>query len=142
MEAPYPIHDLYIEPLNRTVSTSWRSLTAYAFADHLMKRIGLIELVELSAGDALPSLSRQKADELWTLIAGEVSFEWIDLRENSPTFNASHQVKSDSPLRVLVPFGVQFKVTADRDSSLLRISSHAADLEDIETRSGAEGAEG
>jgi dTDP-4-dehydrorhamnose 3,5-epimerase-like enzyme len=128
VETRYPINDLYIYKLNQDQPGTWRSLKAYAFEDHLLKRIGLVELVELSAGDALPAFIRHQADELWILIEGQAIFSWQDQREASPTFKAAYSLDAESPIRVLVPFGVQFSVAAQTDCVLLRISSHAGDL--------------
>ncbi len=134
MEANYPIHDLYIEMLETVAAASWRSLDTYSFDDHLLKRIGLIEIIEVSAGDSLPEFVRAQADELWTLLEGEAAFHWKDHRKESPTFSATHTLAADSPVRVLVPFGVEFRVSVQSDCTLLRVASHAADLADVQIR--------
>jgi dTDP-4-dehydrorhamnose 3,5-epimerase-like enzyme len=128
VDTRYPINDLYILKLNQDQQETWRSLKAYAFENHLLKRIGLVELVELSAGDTLPAFIRHQADELWILYKGQANFHWQDQRESSPTFKEVYSLDAESPIRVLVPFGVQFSVTAKTYCNLLRISSHAGDL--------------
>jgi hypothetical protein len=128
LKSQFPIHDLYIDQISPGEAENWRSLPAYTFDDHLMKRVGLIEALEMSAGDVLPAFIRSEADELWTLIHGEASFEWRDQRQHSPTQGATHTLSADYPVRVLVPFGVQFSVSADSDCSFVRICSHAIDL--------------
>lgn len=123
MGSIYPIHDLHIQPLSVELSESLTSLPVYAFTDHLLKRVGVVELIELPGGNDMPAFAHQKADELWILIAGEVTFYWRDVRENSPTQEATHDLEASTPVQVLVPFGVRFSVTARRDSSLIRIST-------------------
>lgn len=131
MEKKYPIHDLLIETLHALDAASWRSLQAYAFDDHLLKRIGVIESIEVTEGDALPAFLRSEADELWTLLQGRALFQWIDHREGSPTLHATHSLVADAPVRVLVPFGVEFQLAAQSDCTLLRISTHAGDLGEL-----------
>lgn len=130
MKSQFSIHDLYIDEISPGEAHNLWELPAYAFDDHLMKRVGLIEVVEISAGDVLPAFVRSEADELWILIHGKARFKWRDQRQNSPTDGAVHTLNADSPVRVLVPFGVRFSMSAESDCSLLRISSHAIDLSD------------
>jgi hypothetical protein len=128
VETEYPINDLFIKTISLTQEDSFQTLCAYAFEDHLLKRIDSIEIIELKSGEAIPAFLRPQADELWVLLDGQVRFEWRDRREGSPTFNAAHFLTSSSPIRVLVPFGVQFNLTAERASRLLRICSHAGGI--------------
>jgi hypothetical protein len=140
LEANCPIHDLFIEKLELVGADSWSSLQAYIYEDHLLKRLGLIEWIQLVAGDSIPKFMRSQADELWTLIDGKAVFEWKDKRENSPTYNASHSLIAQSPLRLLVPFGVEFMVSAKTDCTLLRISSHAGALGEHQIQDSPSGA--
>lgn len=140
LKSQYPIHDLYIEKLSPGQERSWHSLLAYTFNDHLMKSIGLIELIEMSAGDELPAFVRSQADELWILFQGQARFEWRDQRKKSPTRGAAHSIDADSPVRMLVPFGVQFRVSAEAECSFLRVCSDAIDLAEDVLRDEAHGA--
>ena len=134
METEYPINDLFIQTISITQGDSLQTLCAYAFEDHLLKRIGSIEVIELDSGEDIPAFLRPQADELWVLLNGQARFEWHDRRESSPTFNAAHSFATASPVRVLVPFGVQFSLTAEQASRLLRICSHAGDIGDYLTK--------
>jgi hypothetical protein len=128
LDLQYPIHDLLIESIQTTEAQPWGSLPVYAFDDHLLKRIGLIEIIELREGDHLLPFMHSEADELWALLEGEANFRWQDRRESSPTLGAVHNLDAPSPVRVLVPFGVEFSISAKTDCKLLRISSQAVDL--------------
>lgn len=130
METEYPIKDLFIQTISITQEDSIQTLCAYVFEDHLLKRIDSIEIIELKSGEAIPAFLRPQADELWVLLDGQARFEWRDRREGSPTFNAVHFLASSSSVRVLVPFGVQFSLTAERASRLLRVCSHAGHIKD------------
>jgi dTDP-4-dehydrorhamnose 3,5-epimerase-like enzyme len=88
-------------------------------------------MIELKSGNSLPAFVREQADEVWVLFSGEAEFHWQDLRENSPTFNAVHKVRTDAPMRVLVPFGVRFNLSVLNDSALLRISTHPIKLNEL-----------
>lgn len=130
VESKYPINDLYIQSISKKQAHQIETLRAYAFEDHLLKRIGSIEFIELDSDERIPAFLRPQADELWVLLNGEAEFEWCDRRQDSPTLDAVHSFTAASPVRVLVPFGVQFSLTAKSASRFLRICSHAGAIED------------
>lgn len=126
MDSPYPIHDLYIQELKHDSKDPARTLSVYSFELHLLKRIGLIEKIDLPAGSTMSAGVSLEADELWILTSGEAHFTWRDLRSNSPTFEQSYEMEFSSPVRVLVPFGVEFGISTRADAELFRISSSAS----------------
>lgn len=98
------------------------------YADHLLRRFGLAEVVELQPDAAWGPQLRQIADEAWALIEGSAEFRWEDQREGSPTKGNRHQLRCTEPTLVLAPFGVAFSCQALREPVLLlRLATHAPD---------------
>ena len=124
----YPIHDLYLRPLDVDQSAERTRIEVLRYSDHLLRRFGLAELTYLEAGQEHRAEEREVADEVWALLEGVVEFSWEDKREHSPTRGATHQVSSEGPMLVLVPFGVQFSVRAlSGRAELLRFATHESD---------------
>ncbi|MFQ5922704.1 MAG: hypothetical protein ACE5M4_07650 [Anaerolineales bacterium] len=126
----YPIHDLYIRPLQMEQGPDGARLEVLRYSDHLLRRFGLAEVVFLETGQVRPATLREVADEVWALVEGSVQFSWRDQRPSSPTRGATHELDCDQPTLVLAPFGVEFEVRAvDGPAHLLRLATHESDEE-------------
>lgn len=124
----YPIHDLYIRPLEIETAHWGSALTMLRYSDHLLRRFGLAEIVTVEAGKTRTSSVRAVADEAWALVEGAVEFRWLDQRESSPTSGGAFQYPCHDPTLVLVPFGVAFEIVAlGGTARLLRLATHESD---------------
>ena len=123
-----PIHDLVIRPIPAIEDPHSQRWIALRETDYLLRRFGQVEVVRVSSR-ALSTLHlRHRADEVWALVEGAVEFTWRDMRENSPTFENTHQITCHMPTQVLVPFGVAFGTRAvDGAALLIRVSTHIDD---------------
>lgn len=126
MSEKLPIHDLFIREIPARLDgseTRWEALTD---EQHLLRRFGMAEVVRVEA-DAQPYLRlRSVADEVWALIEGRVEFRWLDLRLDSPTNGAEHQLICEQATQVLAPFGVAFGFRPlEGPALLLRFATHA-----------------
>lgn len=126
----YPIHDLFIRPLNIERGSNGAKMEVLRNSDHLLRRFGFAEVIFLGSEQSRPSEIRHIADEAWALVDGSARFRWLDRRPSSPTRDATHELDCDHPILVLVPFGVEFTVRAvDGPAQLLRLSTHEIDEE-------------
>jgi len=96
-------------------------------AHYLLRRFGQVELVALRENHEESFFLREIADEIWSVIAGEVSLILVDKRPGSPSENQAMQLvlSETKPQAVLIPFGVAYQFKAARDSRLIRITTHA-----------------
>lgn len=125
------IHDLVIRPITAIEGPDAQRWVALRETDHILRRFGQAEVVRISSRTFSNLRLRHRADEVWALIEGSVEFFWRDLREDSPTFEHTHQIACHKPTQVLVPFGVAFGVrTIDGASLLIRMSTHVDDSHD------------
>jgi hypothetical protein len=94
--------------------------------DHLLRRFGQVEFRELRAGENTSFTLRAVADEIWSVIKGEVSLSLIDRRDCSPTKNHVMELtlSGEEPQSVLVPFGIAFAFTAIEDAQMVRLATH------------------
>jgi hypothetical protein len=123
-----PIHDLYVRPLTREATPGGWRLPVLRYTDHLLRRFGLAEVVELRPETAWGPQLRQVADEAWALVEGAVEFAWEDQREGSPTRGQLHNLRCQVPTLVLAPFGVAFSCRAlQGPARLIRLATHAPD---------------
>jgi hypothetical protein len=129
----FPIHDLFVKRLSPQSSAVGRRLPVLRYTDHLLRRFGMAEAIELNAGQSMGPQLRTVADEAWALVEGQVEFEWEDRREGSPTRGRVHRLRCNEPTLVLAPFGVAFACRAvDGPARLIRLASHAPDeIEDL-----------
>ena len=119
------IHDLYIQ------DTEWRGnrvITIVKESDPLLRRFGQSDLLKLGSGEELV-IQRQRADEVWSVVAGRAAFSLTDLREDSSSFNAELALRLDgeSPQTLLLPFGVACCIKADQAATLIRLTTHQDD---------------
>lgn len=126
MNEDYPIHDLYIEPISPETFEAGTRWIALRHEDHLLRRFGQAEVVRTLPGHTSEKILHEAADEVWSLIEGEVEFVWHDLRQDSPTYDQRHSHRCDEPTLVLAPFGVEFGYsTFNSPALLLRLSTHS-----------------
>jgi hypothetical protein len=122
-----------IEPLEFDDQPGRQSLHALLYHDHWLRRFGLAELIELD-GEAAASLQlRQSADEIWILFTGTATLRMIDRRPDSPSYDQSHEVELQAPVRVLIPFGVAagLRIIAE-PVRLLRLATHSEEESPIQ----------
>lgn len=117
------ISDLVLFHLERTDT----HLAILRERDHLLRRFGLLELVDLAPGiDAAFNL-RAEADEIWAPVDGAVELSLVDQRPQSPSYGVGMQLTLDAadPQAVLIPFGVAHAFAAAAPARLLRLSTHS-----------------
>ena len=100
-------------------------LTVLKENDHLLRRFGQVDLFQLNDGEKI-AVKRENADEVWSVISGRAVFELEDQRKDSPTHAVVEVVPlmGESPVALLVPFGVACNVTCEVGGSLVRITTH------------------
>ncbi len=96
-------------------------------ADHLLRRFGQLELLDLAAGTQTEFELRAEADRFLFVIAGRVALRLLDLRDGSPSHGAHVSVLLDEskPQGLLLPFGVACGMVAELDSRLIILSTHS-----------------
>lgn len=94
---------------------------------HLLRRFGLLELLELGAGDKTDFTLRGDADEICVPIEGRLSATLVDRRAKSPSsgLQVDIELDADQPHGLLIPFGVAHAFTAHTRARLLRLATHA-----------------
>jgi hypothetical protein len=119
----YPIADMHVFPLRVEAGR----LVLLREADHLLRRFGQLELLDLAAGTQTEFQLRAEADRFLFVIAGRVAVRLLDLRDVSPSHGAQVIVPLDEkkPQGVLVPFGVACGANAELDSRLIVLSTHS-----------------
>jgi hypothetical protein len=123
MSANYPIADMHVFPLRLDAGR----LVLLREADHLLRRFGQLELLDLAAGAQTEFQLRAEADRFFFVIAGRAALHLLDLRAGSPSHGAQVTVPLDGkkPQGVLVPFGVACGANAELDSRLIVLSTHS-----------------
>ena len=115
------INDMVVQALE------WRGgiLTVVSENDPLLRRFGQCDYVRMQAEENLEIL-RQRADEVWAVIAGRTDLELEDLREESPSYQAVQHLELDGglPKAILVPFGVRNRISARTEAVLIRLTTH------------------
>jgi hypothetical protein len=120
----YPIHDLFITPLEVAQVGGTARLRLLGHSDHLLRRFGEAEVLRVQAGTTCGPYLRPIADDLWMLESGEAELFWRDDRLGSPSLGSQHRLLAQSPLLWLVPFGVAFGVRSIRPCVIVRLSTH------------------
>ncbi|MGD8457965.1 MAG: hypothetical protein PVF83_16435 [Anaerolineales bacterium] len=123
MIAQNAIPDVFILDLDRKE----KHLVILSETHHLLRRFGQVEFVHMIKRKETDFSLREIADEIWSVVVGEVSFTLEDKREDSPSENQSMQVEltGSHPQAVLIPFGVAYRIKTIKDSQLIRITTHA-----------------
>jgi len=98
------------------------------FDDHLLRRFGGMDWLELAEGERFGPILRETADEIWFLIEGQIDAYWLDTRPSSPTLQARDQLRLEDRSLALVPFGVGFGCRSGPGGArLLRLMTDAPD---------------
>ena len=109
------------------LNLDWQNgiLTVLQEENHLLRRFGQIDIVNLESGQIMEFM-RRHADEIWVLLDGQASLQMKDQRTDSPSFEALVEIELNEkhPKAILVPFGVTSRVSANGTASFLRISTH------------------
>jgi hypothetical protein len=120
----YPIHDLYLRPLEINLEGGAAHLRLLAHSNHLLRRFGVVELFRLPAGATFGPRLQPVADDAWVLESGAADLFWRDERLGSPTRGGQHRWRALPPLLWLVPFGVAFGMRCSQPCVLIRLSTH------------------
>lgn len=123
MPSQYPIADMHVFPLTRAAGR----LTLLRETDHLLRRFGLLELIDLVAGDGTEFTLRAEADRFLFSLSGSAIVSLLDLRETSPSNGerAEFILDADNPQGLLVPFGVACSLEAKSPARLILLSTHS-----------------
>lgn len=121
--ASLPISDMHVFPLKREDGR----LALLGEADHLLRRFGQLEVVDLAAGTQTEYSLRAEADRFVFAIEGECRVQLVDLREVSPTrgARASLALAAKDPHGLLVPFGAACSLQTDAGCRLVTLSTHS-----------------
>lgn len=121
MDKEYPIPDMIV----RDLEPEGRRLTVSQEEDHLLRRFGQVDLVEMSADESI-FIYRKKADEVWSVISGAATFTLTDRREESPAFENQLELEllGSKPQALLVPFGVECQIRSAVGAKLVRLTTH------------------
>jgi redox-sensitive bicupin YhaK (pirin superfamily) len=114
---------MFIYPLERR----GERLELLREAQHLLRRFGQLEILDLPAGAQTEFELRAEADRFIYAISGRCRVQLIDLRESSPTrgAHASELLDAAEPRGLLAPFGVACSLYAQQDTRLILLSTHS-----------------
>ena len=105
----------------------WRenTLTLVKDSDPLLRRFGQCDHIILKNGKTI-EIWRQQADEIWSVVGGQVNFNLVDTRPESPTYQIEQLISlaGEEPQVLLIPFGVNFKLDCELPSTLIRLTTH------------------
>jgi len=123
MLSEYPIADMHVFPLIREAGR----LRLLRESDHLLRRFGQLELMDLSAGEQTEFTLRAEADRFLFPINGSLEATLLDLRESSPSKNVSTEIKLNdvNPKGLLVPFGVACFLATTATARVIILSTHS-----------------
>jgi hypothetical protein len=123
MPTEYPIADMYVFPLKRQAGR----VSLLRENDHLLRRFGELELIDLASGEVTAFTSRAEADRFLFPISGEFSANLVDLRVNSPSRGRRNEilVRADEPLGILIPWGVACSLSSNVGARLIVLSTHS-----------------
>lgn len=109
-------------------------LIAASHHDHLLRRFGAAELIELETGSQPTLRLRKEADEIWILFHGSAWLRMKDTRLESPTQGETRELELAAPTRALIPFGVAAGWRpAETPIRLLRLSTHTESESEVQT---------
>lgn len=119
----FPIADMHVFPLTREAGR----LTLLRNSDHLLRRFGQLDMLDLAAGQRSDLAIRGEADRFLFAIDGRLKIAMLDVRTASPTFGARAELSlsAEQPQGVLVPFGVACLVAATTQARLIQLSTHS-----------------
>lgn len=102
-------------------------LTLLREVDHLLRRFGQLDLVDLATNQKTDFTMRAEADRFIFPINGSVNVQMIDLRSSSPSNGVRTNILLDSanPQGLLVPFGVACSLETRAAARVLVLSTHS-----------------
>lgn len=123
MASDFAIADMRVFPMRVAAGR----LVLLREADHLLRRFGQLELLDLAAGTQTEFELRAEADRFLFAIAGRVALRLLDLRDGSPSRGAhvSVQLDESKPRGLLLPFGVACGMLAEMDCRIIILSTHS-----------------
>jgi hypothetical protein len=123
MPTEYSIADMHVFPLKRQAGR----VSLVKDNDHLLRRFGALELIDLASGEQTEFTSRAEADRFLFPVSGEFMVNLVDLRESSPSKGKRTEirVKSDEPQGILIPWGVACSLSTSNASRLIILSTHS-----------------
>ncbi len=95
--------------------------------DHLLRRFGQLDLLDLSAGQETDFELRAEADRFLFAINGRAEARLLDLRSGSPSLGSRVTVALDTenPQGLLLPFGVACGFNSPVSARLIILSTHS-----------------
>lgn len=102
-------------------------LTLLRNSDHLLRRFGQLDLIDLEADQRADLAIRGEADRFLFAITGRATVTLLDLRQTSPTLgsHAAISLSAEHPQGVLVPFGVACSLSAETQARLIMLATHS-----------------
>ena len=101
-------------------------LTALTEHNHLLRRFGQVDYIQLEGQGEGLEIFRQEADEAWVMVEGHARLSLLDRRKDSPTLNVQNiiDLSAEDPQALLVPFGVLCRVSTIMGGKFIRITTH------------------
>ncbi len=95
--------------------------------DHLLRRFGKLEIVDISPTAAPLFHLKKSTDQIIAIIDGMIQVQLIDLRKLSPTFGLemSIEINEIKPQAILIPFGVASSIGSNKKGKVLWLSTHS-----------------
>jgi hypothetical protein len=123
MPSEYAIADMHVFPLQRQQG----QLTLLRNSDHLLRRFGQLDVIDIKNGEQTDYTVRAEADRFLFIIDGAAELSLFDMRAQSPSngTRVALSLTSDEPKGVLVPFGVAYMLYATADTRLISLSTHS-----------------
>lgn len=123
MNSEYPISDMHVFDLSRGAA----GLTLLREKDHLLRRFGQLDLVDLAPNEKTDFTLRAEADRFLFPVSGTLVVNMIDMRSSSPTFEARANISlnSEKPQGLLVPFGVACSLETKAAGRIVILSTHS-----------------
>ena len=120
------IPDVYIFQVPRDVG----QVRVVSEHDHVLRRFGQVDLIKLTAGEKQKQAARPEADQIFSVIQGNVTLELQDDRQESPSAGIQQVISLSAadPVSILIPFGVVCEIECEREALLARVTTHADDV--------------
>jgi hypothetical protein len=123
MQSPNPISDVYLFDLGQSEGR----LTLLSEHQHLLRRFGQLELVDIAPGQRIEAPAPAETDRFCFVLDGVVVAHLEDQRGQSPSQGASMDValEASQPRGLLMPFGVGASIHSEAGARLLMLSTYA-----------------
>ncbi|MDA1330438.1 MAG: hypothetical protein O3B43_05175 [Chloroflexi bacterium] len=95
-------------------------------SDHLLRRFGKLELIELAEGEKMEVPAVDEADRIYFVSEGEANVALQDERQDSPSAGVRIELflRAEQPKGLLVPFGVDISIEVPTKTRLIMLSTH------------------